>query len=68
MILAQKQTRRAVEQNRELRNKSTHYGQLSCDKGGKNIQREQTVSSISDGGKIGQVHVKNEIRTFSNTA
>ena len=33
-----KQTRRSVEQSTELRNKSTHYGQLSCDKGGENIQ------------------------------
>ena len=28
---------------------------------------EKTVSSISGAGKTGQLHVKNEIRTFSNT-
>ena len=27
----------------------------------------RTVSSISDAGKTGQIHVKNEIRTLSNT-
>ena len=28
---------------------------------------EKTVSSISGPGKTGQLHVKNEIRTFPNT-
>ena len=28
---------------------------------------EKTVSSISGAGKIGQLHVKNEIRTLPNT-
>ena len=28
---------------------------------------EKTVSSISGAGKTGQLHVKNEIRTFSHT-
>ena len=32
------------------------YGQLIFDKGGKNIKWEK-VSSISDAGKIGQLHV-----------
>ena len=38
MVLAQKQTQRSMEQNRESRNKPTHYGQLNHDKGGKNTQ------------------------------
>ena len=38
MALAQKQTHRSMEQNKQPRNKPTHYGQLICDKGGKNIQ------------------------------
>ena len=29
---------RSIEQNRELRNKPMHYGQLIYNKGGKNIQ------------------------------
>ena len=37
MVLAQKQTHRSMEQNREPRNKPTH-GKLIYDKGGKNIQ------------------------------
>ena len=34
------------------------YGQLIYDKGGKDIQGEKTVSSKSDAGKTGQLHVK----------
>ena len=34
------------------------YRQLIYDKGGKDIQREKTVFSISDAGKTGQLHVK----------
>ena len=34
------------------------YGQLIYDKGGKNIQWEKTVSSISGAGKTGQIHIK----------
>ena len=38
MVLAQKQTHRSMEQNREPRNKPTLNGQLIYNKGGKNIQ------------------------------
>ena len=31
MVLAQKQTHRSTEQNREPRNKPTHYGQVTYD-------------------------------------
>ena len=59
MVLAQKQTHRSVEQNREPRNKPTHYGQLIYNKGAKNIYNgEKTNSSISGAGKAGQLHVK----------
>ena len=34
------------------------YGHLIFDKGGKNIQGENTTSSISGAGKTGQLHVK----------
>ena len=40
MVLAQKQTNRSMEQDRKPRDKTTHlwtYGQLTYDKGGKNI-------------------------------
>ena len=37
MVLAQKQTHRSVKQNRELKNKPMHFGQLIYDEGGKNI-------------------------------
>ena len=39
MVLAQKQTHKSTEQNRQPRNKPTHhtYGLLIYDKGGKNI-------------------------------
>ena len=33
-----KKTKRSMEQNRKLRNKPVHYGQLIYNKGGKNIQ------------------------------
>ena len=42
------------------------YGQLIYDKGGKSIQWNKTVFSTSRHGKTGQLHVNNEIKTFSN--
>ena len=38
MVLAQKQTYRSMEQNKEPRNKPTHLQSLILDKTGKNIQ------------------------------
>ena len=38
MVLAQKQTRISMKQNRQPRNKPCAQGQLIFDKGGKNIQ------------------------------
>ena len=38
MVLAHKETHRWMVQNREPRNKLTHFGQFICDKVGKNIQ------------------------------
>ena len=38
MVLAQEQTLRLMEQNRESRNGPTNFGQLIFDKAGKNIQ------------------------------
>ena len=36
--MVQEQRHRSTEQNRKLRNKPVHYGQLIYNKGGKNIQ------------------------------
>ena len=44
MVLAQKQTHRLVEQDRQLRNNPHTYGQLIYDKGGKNITMEKRQS------------------------
>ena len=41
MVLAQKQTHKSMEQNREPRINSCTYGQLIYDKGVKNIQWEK---------------------------
>ena len=38
IALTQKQTHKSMEQNREPKNKSVHYGQFIYNKGGKNIQ------------------------------
>ena len=57
MVLAQKQTLRSMEQNREPRNGQT-YGQLIFDKEGKNIQCKKTVSSANGVGKTGQRHAE----------
>ena len=54
----EKQTHQSIEQNREPRNNSCMYGQLTYDKEVKNIQWGKTVSSISGAGKTGQPHVK----------
>ena len=60
MVLTQKQTHRSMEQNRKLRNKAIDCDQLliDYDKGGKKKTGEKTVSSISDSGKPGQLHVQ----------
>ena len=57
MALASKQTHRSTEQNREPRNKHT-YGHLIYNKGAKNIQWENTVSSTNGIRGTGQLHVK----------
>ena len=52
MVLAQEQTLRSMEQNREPRMDPRMYGQLTFEKAGKTIQ--WTVSSASGAGKTGQ--------------
>ena len=58
MVLAQKQTLRSMEQNREPRNGPTDFGQLIFDKAGKNIHGIQAVSSANGAGKTGQRHAE----------
>ena len=58
MLLAQNQTQRSVEQIREFINKPTHLWSQSTTKEGKIYNGEKTVSSISNAGKAGELHVK----------
>ena len=59
MLQAQRQKYRSVEQDRKLKMKPTHLGQLIYDKGDKNIYNgERTSCSISGAGKTGQPHGK----------
>ena len=56
MVLAQKQKHRSMDRNPEI-NPCT-FGQLTYDKGGKDIQWRKDNPSISGAEKTGQLHVK----------
>ena len=58
MILAQTQTYRSVEQNRESRIKPTHKWPINLRQRTKAIQWRTNSPSISGAGKTGQLHVK----------
>ena len=59
MVLAQKQTKRSVEQNREPEiNPYTQRRQFIFNKRGKNIQWRKDSLPISCAEKTGQLHVK----------
>ena len=58
MVLAQRQKYRLMEQNRKPRYKSTHYGHLIYEKGGKNIQWRKDNLFNNVAGKTGQPLVK----------
>ena len=60
MVLAQKQTQRSMEQNRELNPNmdSQICSQLFFDKAGMNIRWEKTDSSRNSVGKTGHPHEK----------
>ena len=58
MVLAQKQTHRSMEQNREPRNEPHLHGKLIYNKGGRNTQWGKTATSITGAGKTGQLHAK----------
>ena len=68
MVLVQKQTYRPMEQNRELKNKPRHLGSINLEqrKQEYKMRKKKTVSSASDAGKTGQLHV-NQTRTHSHT-
>ena len=57
-VLAQKQTHRSMEQNREPRNKPTHLWLISLQQRRQEYTMEKRASSISGTGKTGQLHVK----------
>ena len=58
MVLAQKQKCRPMEQDREPRDKPTHYGYLIFDKEKRICNGAKIASSISGAGKTGQLHAK----------
>ena len=59
MVLAQKQTYRPMEQNREHRMDPQMYGQLIFNKAGKNIQwNMDNLFKTSGAGKTGQRHAE----------
>ena len=58
MVLAQKQTHRPMEQNRDSEMDPRLFGQLIFDKAGKTYSGKKTVSSINGAGKIGQLYAK----------
>ena len=58
MILAEKEQHRAVEQNREPRNKLTHLWPINLQQRKQEYTMEKRQSSISGTGKTGQPHVK----------
>ena len=59
MVLAQKQTHRSMEQNREPQNKSMHMWSINLQqKRQEYFMEEKTVSSTNSAGKTGQLHVK----------
>ena len=59
MVLAQKQTYRSMEQNRELINKPTHLWSVNLQQRWQEYTMgEKTFSLISGVGKAGQLHVQ----------
>ena len=55
--MAQKQTYRSMEENREPRNKATYLWSINPTKETRLSNRKETISSTSSVGKAEQLHV-----------
>ena len=66
MVVAQKQPCRSIDQYQKARNNHMYLVNVSMTKQGRRLSGEKTISSKSCARKAGQIHVKNEIRTFSH--
>ena len=65
MVVAQKQTHRSMEQNRETKYRPSTPDQIIFDKSGKKMSnRKKTVSSINGVGKIGQLYTEERNSTI----
>ena len=58
MVLAQKQTHRSMEQNRDPRNKPMYLQPINLQNEARIHNGEKIVSSTNGAGKAGQLHVK----------
>ena len=67
MCGSKKQTHRSGGQNWKPRNKPTLHGQLIPTRETRTDKREDTTTLISGAGKIGQLHVKNQIGLLYHT-
>ena len=67
MVVTKKTDTRSIEENKNPGINSHTYVQLTYNKEARMYHVEKTASSISGAGKTGQLHVKEWIRTFSNT-
>ena len=67
MVLAQKQTHRSMEQNRERRNKPTLTWSINLPQRMQKYTMGKTVSLIKGAGKTGQLHEKNQTELLSHT-
>ena len=57
-----------MEQDRKPRNKPMQLWSINLQQRRlKKYSGERTISSVRIVGKLGQIHIKEEIRTFSNT-
>ena len=56
--MAQEQKYRPIEQNRKSRYKPTPIRSTKMTKEPRIYNRQKIISSMSDGGKTGQIHVK----------
>ena len=65
MFLTQEKAQKSMIQNRKPRNKPIHL--QSRTEEARIYREEKILSSISGAGKTEQLHIKNQVRIFSNT-